>query len=197
MPIANSNLRYGAVAMTLHWLIALLIATNLGLGFYFANVMDSHDPSFFTIVQLHKSIGLTVLTLSVLRLGWRLVNPIPPLPNDFSASMRFLARGTHYLFYILIIAVPLLGWATASSSPRGTPTMYFGLFQWPHLPVLSTLPRAAKRQYVEILGDTHAYLAYSALGLLGLHVGAAFWHHLVRHDSVLKRMLPGTNVAPV
>src|SRR5215831_17128618 len=182
--------------MTFHWVIALLIATNLGLGFYFANVMDSHNPSFFAVVQLHKSIGLTVLSLSVLRLAWRLVNPIPPLPNDFSAGMRFVARGTHYLFYFLIIAVPLFGWATVSTSPRGTPTMYFGLFQWPHLPVLSTLPRAAKRAYVAILADTHAYLAYSALGLLLLHVGAALWHHVVRRDSVLKRMLPGTNVAP-
>ena len=183
--------------MTFHWVIALLIATNLVLGFYFANVMDSHDPSFFAIVQLHKSIGLTVLVLSVLRLGWRLVNPIPTLPSDFSAPMRVLARGTHYLFYILIIAVPLFGWATVSASPRGTPTMYFGLFQWPHLPVLSTLPRAAKREYVEILGGVHMWLAYSAFALLILHVGAALWHHFARRDAVLKRMLPGTRVAPV
>ena len=197
MSIANSSLRYGTVAMTFHWLIALLIATNLGLGFYFANVMGFHDPSFFAVIQLHKSIGLTVLVLSVLRLGWRLVNPIPPLPSNFSGPMRALARGTHYLFYVLIIVVPLFGWATVSTSPLGTPTMYFGLFQWPHLPVLSTLPRATKKEYVEMLGTTHAVLAYSALGLLVLHVGAALWHHLVRRDSVLKRMLPGTNVAPV
>lgn len=197
MAIANSRLRYGAVAITFHWVIATLIATNLGLGFYFANVMDSHDPSFFAIVQLHKSIGLTVLVLSVLRLGWRLVNPIPPLPGNFTPAMRMLARGTHYLFYFLIVAVPLLGWATVSTSPRGTPTMYFGLFEWPHLPVLSTLPRAVKREYVEMLGTTHAVLAYSALGLLLLHVSAALWHHFVRRDAVLKRMLPGTSVAPV
>jgi cytochrome b561 len=195
LPIANTNLRYGTVAMTFHWVIALLIATNLGLGFYFANVMNSHAPSFFATVQLHKSIGLTVLALSLVRLAWRLVNPIPPLPTDFGAPMRFLARGTHYLFYLLIIVVPLFGWATVSASPRGTPTLYFGLFQWPHLPVLSTLPRAAKREYVGMLGETHAVLAYSALGLLVLHVSAALWHHLVRRDSVLKRMLPGTNVA--
>jgi cytochrome b561 len=195
LPITNTSLRYGAVAMTFHWLIALLIAANLGLGFYFANVMDSHDPSFFAIVQLHKSIGLTVLSLSVLRLAWRLVNPIPPLPGDFSAPMRVLARGTHYLFYVLIIAVPMFGWATVSTSPRGTPTMYFGLFQWPHLPLLSTLPRAAKREYVGMIGETHALLAYSALGLLVLHMSAALWHHIVRRDSILRRMLPGTNVA--
>jgi cytochrome b561 len=183
--------------MTFHWLIAILITTNLGLGFYFVKILDSHDPSFFAIVQLHKSIGLTVLVLSVLRLGWRLVNPIPPLPSNFTAPMRVLARGTHYLFYFLIIAVPLFGWATVSASPRGTPTMYFGLFHWPHLPLLSTLPRAAKREYTEMLGGIHGYLAYSALGLLLLHVSAALWHHFARRDTVLRRMLPGTNVAPV
>lgn len=197
MPTRNSFLRYGNVAMAFHWTIALLIAVNLLLGFYFANVMGSHDPGFFAVVQLHKSIGLTVLVLSVLRLGWRLVNPIPPLPADFGTPMRIVARGTHYLFYVLIIGVPLLGWSVVSSSPRGTPTLYFGLFQWPHIPFLASLPRTEKRQYVELFATAHAYLAYSAFGLLMLHVSAALWHHFARRDDVLKRMLPGTLVTPV
>src|SRR5258708_31351686 len=131
MASLNNSLRYGSVAMAFHWIIATLIVTNLGLGFTFANVMNTHDPAFFTIVQLHKSIGLTVLVLSLLRLGWRLINPIPPLPTDFGPGLRILARGTHYMFYFLIIAIPLVGWSMVSASPRGTPTLYFGLFQWP------------------------------------------------------------------
>lgn len=194
MKTFNSPHRYGAVAVTLHWVIAALIATNLVLGFYFANVMSHNDPGFFTIVQTHKSIGLTVLSLSVLRLLWRLMNPIPSLPTDFGIGMRVLARGTHYLFYFLIIAVPFLGWMLVSASPRGTPTMYFGLFQWPHLPILSTMPRADKRQYDDLIGTFHALFAYTALGLLLLHASAALWHHYVRRDAVLKRMLPGPNV---
>jgi cytochrome b561 len=195
MTSKNTRTRYGNVAMTFHWLIAALIATNLGLGFYFANVMNSHDPAFFGIVRLHKSIGLTVLTLSVLRLGWRLINPIPPLPSDFGLGMRVLARGTHYLFYVLIIAVPMAGWSLVSASPRGTPTLYFGLFQWPHIPFLADLPRAMKRPYAQALGEIHALLAYSAALLLVLHASAALWHHFSRRDDVLKRMVPGTTVS--
>jgi cytochrome b561 len=195
MAAQNSETRYGNVAMTFHWIIAALVLTNLCLGFYFANVMGHDDPSFFTIIQLHKSIGLTVLTLSVLRLGWRLINPIPPLPADFSPAMRILARGTHFLFYFLIIGVPLLGWMMISTSPRGTPTPYFGLFNWPHLPFLSTLPREDKRTYVELFATAHAVLAYTMAGLVVLHVSAALWHHFSRRDEVLKRMTPGTRVS--
>ena len=195
--LTNTMLRYGNVAMTFHWAIALLIAANLGLGFYFANVMNSHDPGFFAVIQIHKSIGLTILVLSLLRLGWRLVNPIPPLPKNFGWGMKILARGTHYLFYLLIIAVPLVGWSMVSASPRGTPTLYFGLFQWPAIPFLAELPRAAKRSYTDVLMETHAVLAYSAAALLVLHVSAALWHHFSRRDDVLKRMIPGTNVHAV
>ena len=194
MDAMNSARRYGSVAIAFHWVIAALIATNLGLGFYFANVMDHNAPGFFTVVQTHKSIGLTVLVLSVMRLAWRLVNPIPPLPTDFGIGMRVLARGTHYLFYFLILAVPFLGWMLVSTSPRGTPTFYFGSFQWPQLPILSTLPRPEKRYYVQLIASAHAIAAYSALGLLLLHASAALWHHFKRRDPILKRMLPGTNV---
>ncbi len=82
-----------------------------------------------------------------------------------------------------------------SSSPLGTPTLYFGLFQWPHIPFLAALPRASKREYVEIFAGVHAYLAYSAALLLLLHVGAALWHQFYRRDNVLKRMIPGTRVS--
>jgi cytochrome b561 len=197
MTLMNTPLRYGNVAMTFHWIIAALIATNLALGFYFANVMGSHDPGFFAVVQLHKSIGLTVLVLSVLRLGWRLSNPVPPLPAGFGPSLRFLARGTHYLFYALIVAIPLAGWAMVSSSPRGTPTLFFGLFEWPHISFLAGMPRAVKRPYAETFAEVHAVLAYSAAVLLVLHVGAASWHHFFRRDDVLKRMVPGTRVGSV
>jgi cytochrome b561 len=193
-PIRNNDLRYGSVAMTFHWTIAALIVTNLLIGFYFANVMDRHDPLLFPIVQLHKSIGLTVLVLSIARLFWRLMNPVPPLPADFSPGLRFLARSSHVLFYVLIIAIPLAGWSIVSSSPRGTPTVFFGLFVWPHIPFLANLPRAAKREYTETFETVHAVLAYSAAVLLVLHVGAALYHHFSRRDEVLRRMVPGTQI---
>src|SRR5262252_7604612 len=128
MAARNSELRYGTVAMGFHWIIAVLIVINVALGFWFANVMERGDPNLFLFVQTHKSIGLTVLVLSVLRLGWRLVNPIPPMPEGMSLPLRILARGTHYLFYFFIIAIPLAGWAWVSSSTTGIPTFYFWLF---------------------------------------------------------------------
>jgi len=192
----NSTHRYGTVAIFFHWTIALLILINLAIGFTFANVMANTDWGFFTIVQTHKSIGLTVLVLSLLRLGWRLINPIPELPTDFGIPMRVLARGTHYLFYFLIVAVPFVGWTMVSASALGTPTNFYGLFHWPNLPFFNGMPRADKRQYHELFSTMHAVLAYSALGLLVLHATAALWHHYRRQDTVLRRMLPGTDVSP-
>ena len=193
MAVRNSKLRYGTVAVSFHWIIAALVVTNICLGFYMNDLAHS-DPMRFTFIQTHKSIGLTVLSLSVLRLLWRLVNPIPPLPPEFGPGMRFIARGTHFLFYFLIITIPLVGWAMVSSSPLGTPTMYFGLFQWPHIPFLAALPRAEKTIYVRDFAATHTLLAYAAIALLTLHVGAALWHHLLRRDDVLRRMLPGSRL---
>src|SRR5215469_1601919 len=99
MSISNTRLRYGTVAMTLHWLIAAAIVFNLCLGLYVADVLTDQDPGRFGLIQFHKSVGLTILVLSLCRLAWRLLNPIPPLPDTLSAGMKILARGTHYLLY--------------------------------------------------------------------------------------------------
>src|ERR1700761_3008634 len=183
---ANTRTRYGTVAITLHWLIALMVIGNLCSGISF-DFFPKGDPTLFTLLQLHKSSGLTILVLSLARLAWRLVNPIPALPAGMSPMMRFLARGTHYLFYLLIIAIPLSGWALVSSSPLGLPTMYFGLFEWPHIGFLADLPRDQKIPLRHEFGAIHQYLAYSAIALFILHVAAALYHQFVRRDDVLKR----------
>src|SRR5436305_15234403 len=99
MPLGNTMLRYGAVAMMLHWLIAAAVVFNLCLGLYVANIQNDQDPNHFGFIQFHKSIGLTVLVFSLVRLGWRIVNPVPPLPDNLSPAMKLVARGTHYLLY--------------------------------------------------------------------------------------------------
>jgi cytochrome b561 len=180
--------------MTFHWVIALLIVTNVILGFWFANVMEHGDPARFEVVQLHKSIGLTVLVLSVLRLVWRLVNPVPPLPAGMSPALSAAARASHALLYFFMIAVPLAGWVMVSASPLGNPTYYFGLFEWPHISFLADLPRATKVADKEMFEETHAILAYATLALVVGHVAAALYHQFSRHDDVLKRMLPRTRV---
>lgn len=194
MTIGNTRLRYGSVAMTLHWLIAAAILLNLCLGFYMAEILTNQDPSRFAIIQLHKSVGLTVLILSLLRLGWRLVNPVPPLPASMSPGLKTLAHISHFLLYFLIIAIPLAGWAMVSASALGLPTSYFGLFHWPNIPFLADLTRAEKRPLHHIFEATHAVLAYSAAALIPIHVAGALYHQF-RGEDVLRRMLPGTRVA--
>ena len=189
----NSTVRYGAVAMTLHWLLAVMILFMAGLGFFMTR-LDETDERMFPLFQLHKSIGLTILILSVVRLAWRFANPIPALPQGMGAWERFAARGTHVLFYVLMIGVPLMGWATVSSAPLAVPTMWFGLFEWPHIPFLANLPRAEKRMIEAPLAVTHSLLALGMLGLVALHVAAALKHQFRDRDDVLKRMLPWTKL---
>jgi cytochrome b561 len=181
--------RYSAVAISLHWLIALGIIVNIALGLYFADLPRS-DPDKFFLTQTHKSIGLTILVLSIIRVVWRLMNPVPPLPASMSPVTRFAAHATHFLLYVLIIAIPLSGWLLVSSSPLGLPTMYFGWFAWPQLPYFSDLPRVAKKMWSHEFGTVHVYLAWSAIVLVTLHIVAALYHQFIRRDIVLGRMLP-------
>ena len=190
---SNSKVRYGAVAMTLHWVIAAMILFMAGLGFFMTRLEET-DERTFPLFQLHKSIGLTILMLSLLRLGWRLANPIPALPSGMSAWERFAARGVHVLFYVLMVAIPLMGWATVSAAPLAVPTVWFGLFEWPHMPFLADLPRAEKRMIEEPLAVTHSLLAVAMLGLVALHAAAALKHQFRDTDDVLKRMLPWTKL---
>lgn len=189
MPASAVQARYSNVAITLHWLIALGVIANICLGLYFADLPRS-DPSKFMLVQTHKSIGLTVLVLSLIRVGWRLMHPVPPLPASMGPALRLLARATHVLLYVLIVFIPLSGWALVSSSPLGLPTMYFGWFAWPHLSFLADLPRATKKVLVGNFATTHVVLAWSAIVLIPIHFVGALYHHFIRRDDVLTRMLP-------
>lgn len=189
----NSGVRYGLVAETFHWIIAIGIIVQLCVGLYMTSLPRS-DPMQFTLVQLHKAGGLTILWLSLLRLGWRLINPIPPLPAGMGLVMRGLAHFSHFLLYILMIGIPLSGWAMVSASPLGLPINYFGLFNWPRIWFLADMTRAEKMPMAHNLSALHTYLAYSIIALLVIHISAALWHHFARRDDVLKRMIPGTRV---
>ena len=189
----DTDLRYGTVAMSLHWLIAAAVIFNVGVGLYMGELPRS-DPGRLWWVQLHKSDGLTILVLSVARVLWRVVNPMPALPADMPRWERLAARGVHYSFYVLIIAIPLAGWAMVSSSPLGLPTLWYGLFEWPHIPFLAELPRDQKQQIIGIFRETHNWLAFLAIFLIVLHVTAALKHQFWDRDTVLARMLPWTKV---
>ncbi len=190
MATRDSQLRYGSVSIALHWLIALLVIINLVGGLYMGT-LPRGDASQALIVMLHKSTGLTILALSIIRLIWRLINPWQPLPLGMSPALRAAARTTHVLFYVLIIAIPLSGWAMVSSSMRNAPIVWYGLFEWPKIGFLAALAPDQKKAWGHTFGETHELLAYVTIALLLLHVGAALYHQYIRRDEVLRRMLPG------
>ena len=196
--------RYTVVAIVLHWAIAVAIAAMIALGWWMGDALDAADTQAQAIAafQLHKSVGLTVLALSFLRLGWRLAHPAPPLPQGMKSWERSVAAATHWAFYALIIAMPLTGWLYVSTAwsahddrPLDVPTLYFGLFQVPHLLGLSHLAQDARAALAEALEFSHSKLAWGAIALTVLHVGAALKHQFVDRDGVLTRMVPG--LAPV
>ncbi|MCJ2034955.1 cytochrome b [Methylobacterium sp. J-068] len=190
-------LRYTRVAIALHWLTALAVLGLIGIGL----VMTHGDLTAirrFQLYQWHKSVGITVLGLSLLRLGWRLSHRPPPLPAALPRRERGGAHLAHLLLYALTLGLPLVGWALVSASPFNLPTMLFGTVPWPHLPVL---PEMANKAAVEAwLKDIHAWGAWFLIALLLLHVGAALRHHWVLRDDTLRRMLPrlplGTGARP-
>lgn len=174
--------RYSAVAIILHWLIALAIAVLVVLGVVMTGLPDAELARKFALYQLHKSVGITVLGLSLLRLAWRLTHRAPPLPAGMKPWERAAARATHAAFYLLIVLIPLLGWAMVSAAPFNIPTVLYGVLPWPHLPV----PRGA----FGALKAAHAWLAFGAVALAALHVAAALKHHYILRDEVLTRMVP-------
>lgn len=165
--------RYDGVAIAFHWTIAALVVLNLVSGLLYR-------PLFFT----HKAVGITVLVLSIGRLLWRLTHRAPPPPADLPRWQQIVARGTHYAFYLLILALPITGWVMSSATDKRRPLTWFGLFDIPYLPL-------APGPVGDTAYDAHGLLGWLMLALLALHVGAALRHHFVLRDRVLSRMLPG------
>jgi cytochrome b561 len=197
--------------MTLHWLIAALLIANIGLAWYFAGLPLAPDAAgtpattpYWTVgglvpesarigpIQIHKSIGITVLLLSLVRLGWRLINPPPPLPSDMPAWERRAAATAYVLFYVVMIGMPLSGWAMVSATTliRIYPITFFGFGHWPTIEPLANLPKHQMHQAEEAFGAVHEYLAYLAYALVVLHVAAALRHQFIRRDTVMARMIP-------
>ncbi len=185
--------RYTAVAIALHWATAVSIVGLVVAGVWMVNAIKSPDTATraaaYDTYQLHKSLGLTVLVLSIVRLIWRLIHRAPPMPAGMTPFQRKAAHGTHVLFYVLMIGMPLAGWAMVSASKFGLPTIVFGLFEWPHIGWVENL--ADKDAAETAFKAAHKYMGYGLAALLALHVGAALKHHFVDRDGVLARMVPG------
>lgn len=186
MHAINHQAHYNAVAKFLHWLIALAIVGMLAVGWIMEDDALVNGPLRFSLFQWHKSIGITILVLSLLRLGWRLMNPPPPLPAAMPQWERWAAHAAHILFYALMIGLPLSGWAMVSASPYST--VLYGLVPLPNLPFIADMPD--KKAFGEMAEEFHCVMASATLGLLLLHIAAAWKHHLFERDDVLLRMAP-------
>lgn len=181
-------MRYGTVAILLHWTIAAAIVTQLAIGLWMVRAIHlaGWQAAAFQAYQWHKSLGLMILALSLLRLCWRLANSPPPLPTTMTKLQRMAAKSMHALFYVLMLGTPVVGWLMVSASPLGLPTMVFGLFEWPHIAWVAGLGGGVEAAFK----TAHRSMGYALMGLLTLHVAAALKHHLADRDDVLARMLP-------
>jgi cytochrome b561 len=181
--------RYNALAMSLHWLIAILLITNIALAWYF-NTLTGLPKIAPT--QLHKSIGITILLFSLARLAWRFIAPPPPLPASVVGWERWAAGAVYVLFYVVMIGMPLTGWALSSASRliHVYPITLFGLVPWPAIGPLTVLPAPQMHSAHAAFVIAHHLLAKLAYGLIVLHVAAALRHQFIRRDDVAARMIP-------
>jgi len=176
----KTSAAYSATARALHWITAALVLIMLPLGVVITNEWGGalQDPLY----DLHRSIGAAIIPLVILRLGYRLMHPPLPLPEDIPPIQQLAARATHWGLYELLIEQPFAAWVATSASRA--PIMVFGLFElppiWPQDRPLSGL-----------LFVVHALIGAAIACLAAVHIGAALYHHFVRKDRVLLRMITG------
>jgi len=170
---------YSNVSIALHWIIALLVFGQIGL-------VMAHDATegemSRTLINLHKSGGMLILVLTLVRIGWRFKEPVIALPAETPGWQKLLARAVRVGFYAILIALPLAGWA--ASSAAGRDLSFYGLFNWPLLPIGGGREAARELMGMHELGAKVLYV------LLILHIGAALLHQFVYKDNILRRMLP-------
>ncbi len=183
MPNQGSPTRYGAVAQGLHWLIAALIVVQFTLAWSADDLPIGARK--LALLARHKSFGMTILMLAVLRLLWRLFNRPPELPGDMTRIEKRLARTSHFLLYTLLFAMPLTGWMM--SSAKNYSVSWFDQFTWPNL-------IAPNEQAFNLLRATHHTLSWLLFAVALLHILAALKHHFWNKDDVLRRMLPFTKL---
>jgi cytochrome b561 len=171
---------YTITARILHWVMAILILSMIPLGLVIAN--DWGGPLQESLYDLHRSVGMLIIPLILLRLMYRWAKPPSPLPNDIPAIQQFAAHATHWWLYALLLVQPIVGWMATSA--YGEPIKVFGWFEFPPI-------WPEDRLFSEQLFSIHGLIGTVIAGLVAVHVGGALYHHFVRKDSVLMRMIAG------
>jgi cytochrome b561 len=179
MTASTGGLRYSPVAKGLHWIIVLLLTVQFTTAFLLPHIGRNTPPS--DVISLHFSIGVLILLVMATRFIHRLTHPVALEAHDAPPWERIVARTTHRVIYLILLAGPLLGWASASAH-----SLQVSLFGIVPLPALAA-PGAG---WGHTAGDIHGTAMWVLLWLVGFHVAAALYHHLVRQDGTLLRMLP-------
>lgn len=179
----SKTARYHFVAIILHWVIALLIVAILVLALRLQNVDGVERGG---LIRLHKSVGVTIFVLSVARCLWRAACPPEPLP---ARTLQALASFVHYAFYVLLIVLPLSGWAMISAAVPLRTTMVWGLVELPPVTPIEALAAPTKTLVHGSLGRAHLLLTWFFVALLVLHVFGAFWHTLRRQPGGVSSIL--------
>lgn len=182
----NTADRWGPVSQALHWLVVALVLMLAIVGLNLDSLPKT--PKYFWVFTMHKSVGITVLVLVLVRIGWRLYAGAPaPVPGTPSWQAR-IASATHVLLYALLLAMPLSGWLYDSASGL-RPFRWFGMVAMPKL-------AAPDEALAGRAHDAHEWLFWVLVALVAMHAAAAFHHHLFRNDPTLSRMLPAKRRSP-
>jgi cytochrome b561 len=179
--------RYSTVAIAFHWLIAAAIVVQLALGWRMA---DLEGLGRTLLLNLHKSVGISILVLTAARLIWRVMNPPPPHGTNLHKLEKLAAHYVHLGFYTALFALPLTGWAMVSLQRPGA-LKIFGALPWPAFPGASLIPGARQDAAADLADQAHSALVWVMLALLALHIVGALKHHFVSKDRTLSRMAPG------
>jgi cytochrome b561 len=179
MPLRNRPDRFGLVAKTFHWVTVLLLVGSFTLAVSMVGLPLS--PRKLQLYAWHKWVGVTVFLVVILRLAWRLADPVPRRPEHLAQWQRRLAGLSHAALYAVLIVMPLTGWIM--SSALHLPVVYLGL-------VLIPSPFGVDRALGEAMRAAHLTLAVALLLLVSIHSLAALYHHFILRDDVLRRMLP-------
>ncbi len=186
--------RYTSIAIVFHWLIAVLIACNV-LIVWSVDAMPEGVQR--PMIDLHKSFGLTVLGLAIMRLLWRFANPPPPLPDSYKPWERKAAHWAHIGLYVLIFALPLSGWAhdSAWKAAAEHPLKLYWSIPWFRMSFITGLDPATKEQAHTAFGQVHASFAYLLYALFTAHVVGALKHQFLDKEPELQRMMLASTAA--
>jgi len=177
---AAGGWRYDGVAQAFHWLVVAMLITQYSVALLLSYFLPKSAEA--GLAEWHFSVGSSVLVVMLARLAWRLTHTPPPPPKDLSPGLRLLSRATHWVFYAVLIVLPVLGWAAASADGARV-----------HLAGLIPLPLLVSKDdpFGKAMATVHPAIAITLLAVIALHIAGALYHAFIKRDGVLQRMLPG------